>query len=83
MCKYFLIKLQHLVKTNSQASKIDSKRGLKIKEEYFLFKSVKNSETNNDPAQIIENNVRVNANHNPAKRKSTDAVEGSANKTNR
>ena len=83
MCKYFLIKLQHLVKTNSQASKIDSKRGLKIKEEYFLFKSVQNSEYNNDLAQIFDNDVRMNATHYSAKRKSTDAVEGSANKTKR
>ena len=83
MCKYFFIKLQHLVKTNSQASKIDSKRGLKIKEEYFLFKSVQNSEYNNDFAQIFDNDLRMNATHYSAKRKSTDAVEGSANKTKR
>ena len=85
MCKYFLIKLQHLVKTNSQASKIDSKSelGLKIKEEYFLFKSVMNSENNNDPAQIFDNDLRIDATHYSAKRKSTDAVEGSANKTKR
>ena len=83
MCKYFLIKLQHLVKTNSQASKIDSKRRLKIKEEYLLFKFVQNSEYNNDPAQIFDNDLRMNATHYSAKRKSTDAVEGSANKTKR
>ena len=80
-----MIKLQHLVKTNSQVSKIDSESEgeLKIDEDYSPNKSVKNIETDNDPAQIIENNVRVNANHNPAKRKSTYAVEGLANKTNR
>ena len=64
----------------------DSEGELVIDEDWSPSKSVKKSENNNDPENIIEpanNNRNITASQNAVKRKSTDTIEGPVKKTKR